>query len=218
MAIRHGARPLIATYRGHVALTRGNLAGAFTAHVEALGQWRAIGDDERVADSLTQLGMVALLQGDLAAANEQLEEALTLCRSISTPFHVADALQALGFTRFLLGDAGGALPLLAEGLQLFHRLSAQAQIATGLDEYAFIAYKMGSPIKAAKFLGAATAIRERIGIPRPAAYDALYQQLLDGLQADPSADLLHEAMESGGALQTDEAVALATSFLSKEGS
>ena len=215
LAKQHGDRhgeALVATHRGHVALTRGDFSAAVAAHTDGLARWRNLGDHEQIADSLNQLGMAALLQGDLPAAGGRLEEALTLCRTVDTPFHLADALQALGFVRFLMGDPKSALPLLAEGLTLFHRLGAQPQVATGLDEYAFVAGTLGHPMEAARLLGAAAALRERIGIPRPAAYDHFYEQLLSGLRTALGVDVLREALASGGELRADEAVALATAF------
>ena len=216
LARQHGDgrdEALIFTHRGYLALTRGDLPAAVAAHLEALPRWRALGDDApHLADSLTQLGMVAALQGDLAAARMRLEESVEFCRSADSPFHLADALMALGFVRFLLGDAGGGLPLLAQGLTLFHGLGAQAHVAMGLDEHAFIAGNSGRPMDAARLLGAAVALRQRIGIPRFAAYDQLYAQLVDGLREALGADMLRETMEAGGGLSTDEAVALATTF------
>ncbi|MGH2410211.1 MAG: tetratricopeptide repeat protein [Chloroflexota bacterium] len=208
---RHGEAQ-IAMHRGQVALTRGDFPAAVAAHLEGLERWRTLGDDEHAANSLTQLGMASLLQSDLPTANERLEEALALCRTVDTPFHLADALQALGFVRFLMGDPKGALPLLAEGLTLFHRLGAQPQIATGLDEYAFVAGTLGHPMESATLLGAAAALRERIGIPRPAAYDHLYHQLVDGLRAVLGANPLREAMTASSVLSADEAVAMAIAF------
>jgi len=215
LAKQHGDRhgeALILTHRGHVTLTRGDFPAAMAAHLDGLARWRILGDHEQVADSLNQLGMAALLQGDLPTAGERLEEALTLCRSVDTPFHLADALQALGFVKFLMGDPKAALPLLAEGLTLFHRLGAQPQVATGLDEYAFVTGTLGHPMEAARLLGAAVALRQRIGIPRPAAYDHLYEQLLSGLRTALGADALREVMAAGAALSADEAVAMATSL------
>jgi len=215
LARQHGDRhgeAIVSTHRGHVALTRGDFPAALAAHTEGLARWRDLGDHEQIADSLNQLGMAALLQGDLPTAGGRLDEALTLCRTVDTPFHLADALQALGFVRFLMGDPKAALPLLAEGLTLFHRLGAQPQVATGLDEYAFVAGTLGHPMESARLLGAAVALRQRIGIPRPAAYDHFYGQLISGLRAVLGADAWREAMGSGGELRTDEAVALATAF------
>ncbi|MGH2345588.1 MAG: tetratricopeptide repeat protein, partial [Chloroflexota bacterium] len=213
LARRHGdehGEALIFTHRGYLALTRGDLPATVAAHMEALPRWRDLGDDDgHLADSLTQLGMAAALQGDLAEARMRLEESVEFCRSADSPFHLADALMALGFVRFLMGDAGSGLPLLAEGIILFRRLGAQAHVGMGLDEHAFIAGYSGRPMDAARLLGAAVALRQRLGIPRFAAYDDLYNQLVNALREGLGAGTLREAMEAGGILTTDEAVALA---------
>ena len=195
LARQHGdafGEALTHSHRAYVALTRGDFAEATSAHLEGLARWRSLGDLGHIADSLTGLGTVAVLKGDVAEAHVRLEEALPVARACGQPFRLADALRVLGFTRFLMGDGEAALPLLREGLAIFHRLGAQAQIAQTLDAHAFVAGTSGKPLQAAKLLGAAAALYERLGVPRPAAYESLYQQLLGGLQAALGSDVLNE--------------------------
>jgi hypothetical protein len=96
---------------GDVALLAGDVAGAVTAHEEALALARGIGDDHLVATLLDQLGLDALMAGDAASARRRLEEAADLHRAIGDQEGLANCLDGLAGLALLQADARTAARL-----------------------------------------------------------------------------------------------------------
>ncbi|MET0765132.1 MAG: DUF4062 domain-containing protein [Blastococcus sp.] len=96
---------------GDVALLAGDVAGAVTAHEEALALARGIGDDHLVATLLDQLGLDALMAGDAASARRRLGEAAGLHRAIGDQEGLANCLDGLAGLALLQADARTAARL-----------------------------------------------------------------------------------------------------------
>jgi predicted ATPase len=96
---------------GDLALVAGDVAGAVTAHEEALDLARGIGDDHLIATLLDQLALDALLSGDAAAARARLREAAGLHRSLGDLEGLANCLDGLAGLALLQSDARTAARL-----------------------------------------------------------------------------------------------------------
>jgi tetratricopeptide (TPR) repeat protein len=95
------------------------------------------------------------------------EEALALARQAGSTDVEAYQLGDLGNVAYQQGDFIRATALHQQALKLKWALGERCQIAITLEDLASIAGAAGQGERAARLLGAATALRERIGAPQP---------------------------------------------------
>jgi non-specific serine/threonine protein kinase len=143
----------------------GDLDEAKRLLAESLSLARRVGDPDKLAVTLVNLGEVAGRQGADARAEAYLAEALTLLRSLGDQRVVAYALGLLGSLARRRGDMAEASAHLAEGLRLSHEVGAFREVSRALETLAEAAAEVGQPRPAARLLGAAELLRERIGAP-----------------------------------------------------
>ncbi|HEY7036174.1 MAG TPA: tetratricopeptide repeat protein, partial [Thermomicrobiales bacterium] len=148
---------------GHVAHGAGDRARAEALNEEALALCRALDDRAGAGMALNSLGMLAWERRDFARAAVWHEEALTLRRALGDDYGVAYSLANLGFVASALGDYERAELLHAEALELRRQLSNKNGLAESFDGVALLAAATGQPERAAHLLGAAEAVRTRIG-------------------------------------------------------
>ena len=121
----------------------------------------------------------------------------------------------MGWLALLEGDIDEAAGLFGDSLRLASSLGAREQILICLVNLADIAAQRGQPVRAARLLGAADALREGIGYGPP---DITEQE-----QRTRIADLLDEndpalvaAQSEGSLMNLDDAVELALSLASSQ--
>jgi predicted ATPase len=161
---------------GGVAYDRGDLHGAVTLYEQSLAQSRAAGNLGEVARALGNLGEAYYHLGDLEAAAARHEEALVLARQTGRADVEAYQLGDLGNVARQRGDLIRATALQQQALKLKWALGERRQIAITLEDLASIAGAAGQRERAARLLGAATALRERIGAPQPVPERAATEQ------------------------------------------
>jgi predicted ATPase/DNA-binding XRE family transcriptional regulator len=152
---------------GGVAYDLGDLHGAAALWEQSLAQSRAAGNLGEVARALGNLGETCYHLGDLEGAAAHHEEALVLARQAGRTDVEAYQLGDLGNVARQRGDLIRATALHQQALELKWTLGERRQIAITLEDLASIAGAAGQGERAARLLGAATAIRERIGAPQP---------------------------------------------------
>ncbi|MGO8947315.1 MAG: ATP-binding protein [Ktedonobacterales bacterium] len=153
---------------GIIAEQQGDLEQAEARYVESLALARGAGNQRGIAASLSNLGVLAVSRGDLERAEDYFQEALALHRQRGDPKGIALALLNLGGVAGQRGEVAQAETLGREGLALVRDVGDLRFCAGALDLLAGTAGMAGQGRRAARLLGAATALRETIGAPQPA--------------------------------------------------
>jgi len=151
-----------------LAGTLGDLDRAEALYTEALALARAAGATGAVAACLDGLGTVAHRRGDRQRALELHREALERSRGLEQPVIVV-ALCHLGAVEEALGDLGAAETHYREGLAIADQTGHHREAILGLEGLAGVAAARGDAGRAALLLGAADALRERLGVAPQAA-------------------------------------------------
>ena len=197
---------------GTLALHAGDHERADAYFAEAETLIRAVGDQDGTAAVLGQIGYAALLRGDYARAFDQLGESLALYRSIHSKLGAGRVLIHLGRSHTEQGEPALAMPLLREALVLTREAGNRWYLAEALESLATATARLGDLPRAARFWGAAEALRETIGGPVPPADRARYQEDLASLQARLGEAAFAEAWAMGRELTLDELAAEAESL------
>jgi hypothetical protein len=113
------------------------------------------------------LGEAHFHMGDVVCAAKRHAEALALARQAGRTDVEAMQLGDLGNVARAQGDLIQATTLQRQSLVLKYALGARRQIAITRADFASIAGVEGRGARAARLVGAATALRELIGTPQP---------------------------------------------------
>jgi tetratricopeptide (TPR) repeat protein len=194
-----------------VALLMGDFARARTMAEEGRRIFSATGDQWGTAWALHVLGKLGAFQGD-DGARTLLEEGLGLFHVLGDQWGIAWSLLELGRASHAeLGeDQAGARVEVA--LALFQHLDSQDGIVACLEELAYQAQESATPnavIRSVRLLGAAEALRERIGAPRPPVEMPAYERLIATLGERLAAPAFADAWQEGRALDSVAAIDLA---------
>jgi DNA-binding SARP family transcriptional activator len=106
---------------------------AIPALDEAVGLYRAVGDQAGMATALSQAGDIHRICGDYAKAEHALRTALDCCRAVDDPVAQALVLLRYGYLRHLLGDLGTAWRAIDEAFRIYVGLGTSSGKANALD-------------------------------------------------------------------------------------
>jgi hypothetical protein len=134
-------------------------------------------------------------------------EALASFRELGHQPGVADALTALADLAVDEGAVERALPLLAESLGILRRSGNQTVLANSLEAAARVASAYERWERAARLAGAATALREAIGVPAPRTEDDGYRCALAAAHSALDDATFAAAHAAGRALPLEQAIA-----------
>ena len=204
-----GNREGIATLLGNlafVAYSQGDNASGRAFNEQSLAIRREVGDKWGIALSLNNLGSVAIRQGSYAEANVLLKESLTLWQELGDKQNIAMVLTNLGLAASGQGDYAPACSLLKEGLSLRRDVGDNWGIPESLEGFAGLAVALGQAKRAARFFGAAEALREHIGAPLPYPDRAGHDRRVAAARARLGNDAFAEAWAEGRAMTQDEAI------------
>ncbi len=179
---------------------------ALALHADALALHTELGDRWGVAVSRNNMGNIALLQGRIAEARGWLEEALAIQREIGDPWMIANVLNNLGNVVREIGDLGAAEALYAESLAIYRALGDMWALAYLLEDVGALAALQDEPERALRICGAAAALRERIGAPRPAADQATLEERLRPAEQALGDEARDEAWAAGRGLAVEQAI------------
>jgi predicted ATPase len=196
---------------GVVAWGRGDLKQATAYLEESVTQLREVGEPWLAASYLTFVGDIARVRGDLEQAAACCEESLAFARRTGADHPAGSALRGLAEVARLQGDLARAEVLGRERLLAARRLGSPAYLAAGLEELARTAAAASGERarikRAARLLGVAAALRERVGAAQRPQERADTEQAL----AEPRMTLGEEAwaaaFAAGQALSLEEAIA-----------
>ncbi|MHC4969104.1 MAG: protein kinase domain-containing protein [Planctomycetota bacterium] len=196
----------------NVAIDCGSLVEARRLYEEALEINRQIGNPTAQSINLNNLGLIRFWQGDVVGARLH-EESLAIRRDLGDRHGIAESLNNLGKAARSEGDLARARRLHEEGLVMRRDLGEKLGITDSLDDAALLAARLEEHERAARLLGAAERLRERMGAPRP----LLEQQELDAGLAATRAALgeagFTDAVRGGKSLSLDDTVAEALEWL-----
>ncbi len=119
----------------------------------------------------------------------------------------AKALACAGILAYYQGDFGGARSLLEESLAIKQDLGDKLGIAECLAVLAEVASSRGQMEQAARLFGAAEALREILGAPRPRSQRAGVERHVTGVRAALGQEAFAAAWAAGRAMTLSEAVA-----------
>jgi non-specific serine/threonine protein kinase len=190
---------------GNVAAAQEEWATAISWYEESLALHRTASDPVEVGGVLGNLGLTVGLSGDYPRATVLLEEAVAFAETAGEQRYAAIALLSLGEVVRIQGDAARAAPLLADALHRFQRAGdSTGAIAECWEGLAGIAAG-DDPIRAARLLGAATALRERTGIPLAHALQARVDTTLGAARAALDPAVFAAAWKAGRGLSVHQA-------------
>jgi predicted ATPase/DNA-binding NarL/FixJ family response regulator len=149
-------------FLGHVARAGGEWDASADWHRRAEARFREEGSTQGVAWARHDLGLLARDHGDLGSAAELLRASLRDFRELDYPWATAWSAWGLGTTLSAQGQLDEAGPLLAEALQTYNDVNDPRGIAQCLEALAHVASERAHYESAARLIGAAAALRERV--------------------------------------------------------
>jgi hypothetical protein len=161
---------------------------------------------------LTSLGIALAMSGSYTRAGEALGEALRLQRELHATMAAAWTLQYLGMLAYLQEEYVGARHYFAESLAATSQGGGVDVVPSSLDGLAGVASALGQPIRAARLLGAAEALREAIDCVLPPIEQHYYNRIRMSVRGQLSEDALHTAWQAGRRLSLKQAIAEAEAF------
>jgi predicted ATPase/DNA-binding CsgD family transcriptional regulator len=191
---------------GRAAAFQGDYASARPRLEEALKMFREVGDQEGIAESTAVMGMVALGRGDYSAARLRIEEARQILSSLGDRRGVGKMNTALGDVAFNQGDRDAAYSLYEDALKDLKDLEDKWWIAWCLEGMAGVAAAQKQPEQAARLFGAAAALREAIGAPRPPAFRGYHECNVAAVRERLDEEGFAAAWEEGRAMTTEQAI------------
>jgi predicted ATPase/DNA-binding CsgD family transcriptional regulator len=190
---------------GQIDYWQGHLAEA-RAHFEAaLESFQQLNDRNGLFWAPSWLGCVAYRAGDLQQAQALLEASLAGLAGAELFF----ALLSRGDVARAQGDLAYAADVYARGLKLALDQGGQPPLAEYLEGFAKLALADERPTRATRLLGAAKALRTRIGTPVPLVEQADYDLALAQARAQLGSAAFEAAWAEGRALDWTPATAYA---------
>jgi non-specific serine/threonine protein kinase len=154
-------------FLGNVARAGGEWDASADWHRRAEAGFREGGNPAGVAWARHDLGLLARDQGDLGDAAVQLRASLRDFRALDHPWAAASAAWGLGTALSLQGQLEEAGSLLAEALRIYTDVNDPRGVAQCLDALAHVAGERAHYESAARLIGAAAALRERVAVRQP---------------------------------------------------
>jgi predicted ATPase/DNA-binding SARP family transcriptional activator len=197
---------------GCLALANGDYPGARASLNRSLAMQRGASDQSGMARSLLCLGRVAHHTGDDNRAKRLAEASLASFRSANDRIGVIWALHSLIHYAIDLGDLFVARTFLDEAIANTSAIGYHCGAIALLEAGAALAAAEDAPVRAMRLAGAATALREPIGVPLPPDWRGdVYRQLSSARDrlGEPAA---HAAWSAGRLLEIDHALVEACSI------
>jgi predicted ATPase/Tfp pilus assembly protein PilF len=199
---------------GNIAQLQGDYEEARRSYEDSLAILRNYQERGSIASLLNNLGMVAIAQGHYDTARAHLEESLAIYRELRHKSSVAQASCNLAIVAQRQGNQEEALLLHGESLELFRELGDKDAIVACIECLAEITVARGEFERTARLLGAAEALREAIGAPRPPADSADCERLMTSAREALGEEALAAAVALGRAMTLDRVVEYALETVS----
>jgi non-specific serine/threonine protein kinase len=165
-------------YVGFASWLKGDFARTTELCTGTLQLFRDRRDTEGAAWSLLNLAAAAFYSGDLVRAEQRLEECLAWSRAGGYKEGIAWSLNLFGCVLRARGDLGRAETFLHDSLQLHWELGDRWRTASVLEA-------LGGLRRDPRLLGAASALRARLGTPVPPVELPQFQADADAVGTEP---------------------------------
>jgi non-specific serine/threonine protein kinase len=152
---------------GDIARDQGNAAQVRRFCQESLAIFKELGEQWGVGFSLNNLALAAYMEGDLTRAATLGAESVALFRNLKAESSLAEVLLTTGRIHAAQGAAAAARNDIAAALRLAWAAGPRWLVAASLDGLAGRSMQQGLAQRAARLLGAATALRTTMGAPLP---------------------------------------------------
>ncbi len=176
---------------------------------EALGLYRALGDERGQANVLWGMGNKRYFQGDPSAGIAQFDEALAIYQRVGDRTMEAWALHMRGAALLKHGDGEAARVSVHGALRLFRESGDAAGLTLVFDDLAGLAAYDGDAERAARLWGAARSLSNATGAGLASFVDQFLDQQLPSARAMLGADEVVRLAAEGAAMSIDEVVAYA---------
>ncbi len=197
---------------GAILLSLGEPDRADVALDESIRLARLLPDRRALALALNNQGDVALTRDALDRAVDRFTESLALLEELGDTSNVARSHYNLGATLLRTGDAVGAGAQFAKALKISHALGDWEDVVWCLIGISAIAVA-GWAFEAAAFIGAATALLERIDGSMKPFERAFHDRTMTALRSSLDNSALERATAEGRAVSVDEIVERALRFV-----
>jgi predicted ATPase len=166
-------------------------------------------NEQRIPDLCRAQWCLALAQyhlGDYERAGALLTSGMVIARDSHNAWAAGVGHYGLGRMALALGDTVRAGHELRNGLVTFQAMGARREIAETLEALAVLALREQKAEHAARWLGAAEALRESIGAPVPPVERAEHERLVAGTLSALNAAAFSSAWQDGRAMDREQAV------------
>jgi predicted ATPase len=169
----------------------------------AIDGFASVGNQWGEAMALVTMGRVDLILGETATAMDRFERSLDLASANRERLGIVIAQHHRGWARLAQGDIDGAERDFAAGLKTSLALGHTDGIAYGLEGRAGVAAQRGDIERAGLMIGAASAVRRRMGMI-DSGQAALYTPALQALADDDARAVLDAAVARGMGMSPHE--------------
>jgi hypothetical protein len=162
------------------------------------------------------IGMMAKYKGDFTLSRESFKKVLPLFQEMGD-IHRATMIQSeFGHMERYEGNLDQAEQVYRETILVWQKIGHRAAVANQLEFFAFIATARGQDEQAARLLGAAEALREKINIQMSPFERIEYDKQVDDLRGRVPEKVFSTLWAEGRLLPMEKAVQLATTDYADE--
>jgi predicted ATPase/class 3 adenylate cyclase len=209
---RLGARGAIGLLHAFLGFTDRNEGrnDAARAHFEQAQQiGREVNSDRVAITALSGLGSLAADDGDLETARRWKAECLAVCRRAGDTWLVGVISWSLAKVAIAQEDHVSARTYLSTAITNARELGNKWSIPYTIESFADIAANEGNAVRATRLYGAASVLRDGLGLGLSPVEKITYDQVLQRLREKLSAPVFEDEWKAGCALRSDEALQLA---------
>lgn len=200
---------LLHAFMGFTERNQGNSDAARAHFEEAQKIGREVNSDRIAITSLSGLGSLAADNGDLETARRWKAETLAVCRRAGDKWLVGIISWSLAKVAIAQEDHAAARTFLATSITHARELGNKWSIPYAIEAFADIAANEGNAARATRLYGAASVLRDGLGLGLSAVEKVTYEQTLQRLRALLPATAFDDEWKAGCALRSDEALQLA---------
>ena len=194
---------------GLVAWGTGRLEDARQLFERAQRLYVTVGDRGGQANAVGSRALIAREQGDTVRAARLFREALELFRSIGEEWGAANSLANLGQVMLADGDRTAAAAAFSEALQLRRALGDILHMPECFEGLAALVADR-QPRRAARLLGAAEALRDRLGAPVAAVDRTRLTEVVERVRRRSiRLEAFQSAWQEGRGMALEQAIGLA---------
>ena len=185
----------------------GDYPRAFELNERSLALRREIGDRRGIGIGEMNAGYYGLLMGRTDESLARVEVALAISREIGDRAMISHSLRTLADGHRNAGNYPRAAELYAEAIRAYRDLGNEFELGFILEDVGVLCARSLGGVAGFELLGAAEAVRARVGSPRPPALEAeLLTQFAEAREAIGS-EAADQAIERGRGLSLEQALA-----------